>query len=798
MDNYRQSLKGGSCRDRLARATSFRNFVGAKKEHLVPKIAIQNLQCKVGLSWTAHICVQICGTVQEESSRQGSARRPRYNLTYISPIFDNYTPELGHCQVKLRQTDHFDDPENIHEIVLDVLKLSEYFGQVIKQYGLENCQAVKEDVLKVVLSFLGEVYRSGREGRVGNLPASPVEIPESCAEVARAIQAGRSGSPLPADPEPYAVSQREATVTERPSGAPDTAARTADRQSSSEDDWARKFKNLIKATDTRAAKVVLFNISRGSQSDFKNLAKVFLELFLVAQQEWERHSDFDGYLSRVSTALLTVLSGARSQAGVHSERPFVTLGTCTQVDVNSDSHIIIDLQKLADIVEGLHEQDRSVQRVTIIAESLEVLASAEARRRQELHRELVPMDNDWDMELPSSPRGWQEELPPPPPEWAEERAPAGQVAVMGDLLGGNAPYHQRPQQDMGRPQQGPGFNNHRFGGPKINLPLLKNIIECNEFLLKFERVMNHFDILPRDRVLYLEQCVEGSRAETWLTNYLRNYQGQNFTVVEMAFRKAFCTGDEGRRLKTMIKGRVWRDGESVSDYFIDKMVLLSKFSTSMSMPERVAYIKEGLPHNWKVKLVGMTFATMEDMLDYLVAVEADLQDLRAGSALTPKAVTLGVPEQSVNAMGLEQLQKNLESLTVTVAALRDELKENRKRPPTPGPRYHERSYDRSHTPDRYRSRGGDWHRSPRRYGPDGSRPRSYSRGRDEGKNRSGSRGRSGDRSRKDRYERYDRYERREKDRRRDGSQQREPSKERQASWSRDKDSEDAKSKNWQK
>ncbi|KAK3920027.1 ADP-ribose glycohydrolase OARD1 [Frankliniella fusca] len=260
-----------------------------------------------------------------------------------------------------------------------------------------------------------------------------------------------------------------------------------------------------------------------------------------------------------------------------------------------------------------------------------------------------------------------------------------------------------------------------------------NILDIEQFLLKFERVMNHFEIPDRDRVLYLEQCVEGSRAEAWLTNYLRNYAGQKFSIVELAFRKAFCSVDESRRLKGMIKARVWTAGESVSQYFVDKMVLLSRYSSTMSLDDRIGHIKEGLPHNWKIRLVGMTFKSMEDMLDYLVLVEADLLEIRNGAALGERTVTVKEPPPAaVNALGLDALVQNFEKLTTTVAALQDELKEAKRRSSTPYYRENKgRDYSRDR--DRYRSGSRDRYRKD-----DRDRKDDYDR-KNSGKDRSGDR-----------------------------------------------------------
>jgi hypothetical protein len=269
----------------------------------------------------------------------------------------------------------------------------------------------------------------------------------------------------------------------------------------------------------------------------------------------------------------------------------------------------------------------------------------------------------------------------------------------------------------------------------------------------------------------------------------------------------------------MIKARVWQKGESVSDYFIDKMVLMSKYSASMSVSDRVDLIKEGIPHNWKVRLVGMSFKTLEEMHDFLILVEADLQEIRAGAALTSKSVAISEPG-AINALGLDEMRKDFEALALSVTALRDELKESRKRPSTPGPQRRDWGGERGRSPDQYRSRGDEQYRSSRPYTPDRSRQRSGSRGRydngyrsdgrrarsrdrydDRDRYRSDSRNRSQDRSRRDRYDqdrsRRDDDRRSSSDRYRDGSKGRHSSRDRQGNSSNDKDSKRSGSKNGQ-
>jgi len=766
MDDFRESIKTGSGTDRRIRAASLRNFFGAKENVLVPKLSIQNLDRQVGIGWAARVTVLVCESVDAQKSQRSGQRKPRYNCAEVQEIFKDYRPDIEQCRVETRPTDRFDDPEDDFEIIVDVIKLSEYLGQVIAEYSLENLPFVKEQILVEIFSFFGSVGRANFQSKYSSLPGeseTPDCAPESCADVARIIAEGRGSSsttstdPQPsaasqlsdADPEPYVVSQRD--EAQRPSGHEQDTAETAGEDCTSDSEWARKFKNLIRATDKLSAKVILCNITKAKAEDFDNLAKVFLELFIVAHQERDRNCELHRYLSSVSSALLSVLTNSRSQAALLPNRAHILLGTSTQIDLDTPSLIVIDLQNFQTVIDGLHENNRKVNRVTLIAESLQLLALLESGRA----KTTDSMEDQWG-EVPDS-FPMDGEFPPPPPEAFQSRQlvprSSGSLAVPAGL----APFDDL----MGSNGFGPGRQanqNFRYGGPRINLPLLKNIMDIEQFLLKFERVMNHFEIPDRDRVLYLEQCVEGSRAEAWLANYLRNYAGQKFHIVEMAFRKAFCSVDETRRLKAMIKTRVWTAGESVSQYFIDKMVLLSRYSSTMSLEDRICHIKEGLPHNWKIRLVGMTFKTMEDMLDYLVLVEADLMEIRNGAALVEKSVTLEQPQSSaVNALGLDEMRKNFEALAVSVSALRDELKEGRRRAATPGPSGPDRGRDRDRSSDKDRSRRYSRDRSADRYHKD-DRYRSKDRYRSDSRQRSSDRYRKDDRSKsRDRYRKDDRY-----------------------------------------
>lgn len=752
MDEFRASLNKGGWPERVRRAASIRSFIGAKADVLVPKLAILNLDRCVGLGFTAHITVQVCDLVSEQRALLRDSRRPRFNINPIRGILAEYRPEPEECQVQFRQTDKFDDPQNDFEIIVDILALLDYLDQVTVEYRLDSTNCVKEEILVILLNSFGSICRSNYNRRVSNLPGrsvtSPEPAPESCASLAFSAAPGRSGSSSPAAIDPRYETASQLTVADVGSGAATSPrspspprgglaaqgtlhSRAAEGEDGlSETEWAKQLRNFIRATDKLSAKVVLFNISKATQSDCENLAKIFLELFIVARQEWEKTFCLNQYLSKVSRAIVDVLRNSRGQ-NLSPSKPWIGVGCSTQVDGNSSDHIVIDLQNFETVVDTLHSKDRQYTRVAIIRESLQILSVSQEGGAES-------MEDTWD---DYSFEG--NSLPPPPPE---SYGDPGQVACrppMGVSDPSWAPL-ENPfgglggQGTGGRPFEG-DRSGIRYGGPKLNLPLFRNIADVETFLLKFERIMDHFGITDRDRVLYFEQCVEGSKAEAWLTNYLRNYNGQRFAVVVVAFKKAFCSVDESRKLRALVKSRSWKPGESVSDYFIDKMVLLSKYSPTMTLSDRIDHIKDGLPNNWKLKLVGMSFKSMEDMLDYLVLVEADLLEIRRGAELVGKTVSLQEPTSSAaaNAVGIEGLIQNFEKLTTCVAALQDELREVRRRPSTP------HNKERGRVTYRDRSYSGD------RSGYDRGRERAYSGDRS-GYDRGRDRAYSGDRSRYDR------------------------------------------------
>ena len=823
MDAFKKSLQFNNWREKLARAASIRNFIAAQEHRIVPKLAIVNVNTPIGSSWAAHICVEIIKLVKTKSGEQANARRPRFTVPEVGRVFENYRPEDDECRVERRQTDKCDDPDNLFEITVDVLRLSEYLEQVIAEYNLEQSDPIREQILVVLLHFFGSVCRANY--RVSNLPEqrqgapSSSCSPENCADIARRIaespaEESESGSATVTDRTPRAAGQLTSTDPAQP--ARGQQRDTADEGDSSDIEFARKFRNLVCATERRAAKVLLCNVSNASRSERIDLAHILLELIIAARVEGKRQVNLDQYLERVSSVFLGILQNSRSKFSEGSGKPCLLLASSTQIDTKTTQGIILDIQKFETIVEGFFDQETTVTRVQIITECLELLALVESSDKDSADPQVQESNSYamYDQWVDSSFED-EFEFPPPPQEVTGAELVARRtrdVAPTDDLFGGlgGASSSYRPQRA-----------DSRFGGPRINLPLLKTILDVETFLLKFERIMNHFEIPDRDRVLYLEQCVEGSRAEAWLTNYLRNYSGQKFSIVEVAFRKAFCSVDESRRVKSLVKARVWREGEAVSDYFIDKMVLLSKLSSSISLDDRGSYIKEGLPHNWKVRLVGMSFKSMEDMLDYLVLVEADLAEIRSGAALVEKKVSIQQPQPAaISAINLDALVQNFEKLTTTVTALQDELREARRRPETPY--YRDRQGSRDYSRGRPRDRSSSWNRSSQdryrksdrdRYRSnsqdkyrrdDRDRYRSSSRDRyrkdDRGRYRSSSRDRS-DRSRRDRYDK-DRSSKSDKHRsaERDGSRNRyrDSSKDRNRSSSRDRKFQEPESKNGQK
>ena len=106
----------------------------------------------------------------------------------------------------------------------------------------------------------------------------------------------------------------------------------------------------------------------------------------------------------------------------------------------------------------------------------------------------------------------------------------------------------------------------------------------------------------------------------------------------------------------------------------------------------------------------MSFKSMEDMLDYLVLVEADLAEIRSGAALVEKKVSIQQPQPAaISAINLDALVQNFEKLTTTVTALQDELREARRRPETPY--YRDRQGSRDYSRGRPRDRSSSWNRS---------------------------------------------------------------------------------------
>ncbi|KAK3916174.1 Retrovirus-related Pol polyprotein from transposon 412, partial [Frankliniella fusca] len=276
-------------------------------------------------------------------------------------------------------------------------------------------------------------------------------------------------------------------------------------------------------------------------------------------------------------------------------------------------------------------------------------------------------------------------------------------------------------------------------------------------------------------------AVKGSHVEAWLSNYLRLHPTISFGLLEKAFRTAFAAKDDSRQLRALVKARTLKKGEGIREYFVDKLVLLSRYSREMRLADQIAYMKEGLPVSFQKLLIGMSFKSMEEMLDFLVDAEADVADLQERNILPGGSVekNVSIQESPLTAIEgptgrVEKLEEAFQALLLAVTEIKGHLGERNSR---------SRANSRDRRWDRPRSREvsrGNYR--GRDQTPGRPRDRSYSRDRESSYDRSRyRRDRSPDRSRRD----YSRDSRRDysRDSRRDYS--RDSRRDRSRDYSRD-------------
>ncbi|KAJ1523180.1 hypothetical protein ONE63_001070 [Megalurothrips usitatus] len=337
--------------------------------------------------------------------------------------------------------------------------------------------------------------------------------------------------------------------------------------------------------------------------------------------------------------------------------------------------------------------------------------------------------------------------PPPPPS---ERDSTEDERAQPHFRAG---FHMNSLDGFGTPPfmrhtQAPPAGPH---APRLQLPTLRDGGDVRDFLLKFERRVDFYRCTDREKILHLEDCIQHRAISAWLTQFLKNRGNASYQTVENALTAAFCPPEDDRHLREAMVARRKQDGETVNTYFMDKVVLINKFSPDMKAHEQISYIREGLPPNLQVKLAGQKFDGITHLRDYLVTLEADIQELQRTKILsadlfaTPspvKTVTVQEPPAApVAAEGIAalQLEAKLDSLIAAIGSMWSHEKHSS-----------DDRRKRDDTPYRQRSRGSSWERRG-----------SYSRSRDRSQDRS--RDRSRDRS----WGRDSRRDSRDRDSRRD-------------------------------
>ncbi|KAJ1523186.1 hypothetical protein ONE63_001075 [Megalurothrips usitatus] len=744
MDSFLGSLTRGTPREQLAKYTSIRNFISARKEPAAPKVAVKNLGSQRGLITTVQVLTDVVELVQDTIRKAATSKRASPRVQGLAQITERCAGQSpDHLQVELQPTNAKDDDRRADRIVVDVLKLQEYLSQVSDRHQIE---------LNTVVT-----------------PAA----------------ASRVEQPQVINPLPWLVDRTDQAIA-----------------------LGQELLQELTATAEPSEKVRVYNIHTATAWDCTQLADEFERCLRAVRQGCSLHDVEFQYQFRDLSGRphLRLANAAEYRPGdnfiVVDIRKFLSyledlpennpgvrqpsfadlVVTCVQLLVIRFKTFYDDFAARDDRNGGEAERTQKQQDLQeIVRQHAETFRATSSSFEQVLRN---PASRD--RLQPSPPRSESSDDPlyerlqnflrPDPPAMSRR----------GGFLG-SPPHSPSPppserdstEDERAQPHFRAGFHMSSLDGfgtppfmrhtqappagphaPRLQLPTLRDGGDVRDFLLKFERRVDFYRCTDREKILHLEDCIQHRAISAWLTQFLKNRGNASYQTVENALTAAFCPPEDDRHLREAMVARRKQDGETVNTYFMDKVVLINKFSPDMKANEQISYIREGLPPNLQVKLAGQKFDGITHLRDYLVTLEADIQELQRTKILsadlfaTPspvKTVTVQEPPAApVAAEGIAalQLEAKLDSLIAAIGSMWSHEKHSS-----------DDRRKRDDTPYRQRSRGSSWER---RGSYSRSRDRSQDRSRDRSRDRSWGRD-----SRRDSRDRDSRRDSRDRDYRRD-------------------------------
>jgi len=195
---------------------------------------------------------------------------------------------------------------------------------------------------------------------------------------------------------------------------------------------------------------------------------------------------------------------------------------------------------------------------------------------------------------------------------------------------------ERHDNGSGMDRVEPRFEYYGNGKPRLPLPLLRNSINLNDFLLRFEDRMDLLNCNDVERVAYLEECVVGSEVEPWIRQYLYEHGRKcSWSALLITLRDEFSSPYDRENARKAMEERKMKHDETVRAYIVAKSELICRYDHRMPQVDQIRIIKEGLPTLFRLKTLGFHFDTVKELTKFMVELEGELASL-SGDKILPQ------------------------------------------------------------------------------------------------------------------------------------------------------------------
>ena len=157
---------------------------------------------------------------------------------------------------------------------------------------------------------------------------------------------------------------------------------------------------------------------------------------------------------------------------------------------------------------------------------------------------------------------------------------------------------------------------------KLPVPKFGNNINVEEFLRKFDYVLNKLRVPEDERVAHLEESVINTTAEPWLKRFLFfNKRDCGWDKVSKAFIRHFSSEFDTDAAFYDMEACVMKDDQPVTEYVDSKLLLLAKCDPDMKLKDQIRHIEKGLLDKYRELLFNQSFKDVESLRDHLRLIE---------------------------------------------------------------------------------------------------------------------------------------------------------------------------------